>query len=92
VGEQQISLGLDTGFTAEPPVVPELREEIAAVWGYPIGKRVEVCFKGAERSAITGVLELIRSPDYPWDRHQPLQLAVAGFVFSSREIDRWTAL
>jgi hypothetical protein len=58
---------------------------------YPLGQRVEVCFRG-ERSAIAGKLELLRAPDYPWDRHQPLQLAVAGLVFSSRDIERWTIL
>ena len=47
---------------------------------------------GAERSAITGILELLRAPDYPWDPHQPLKLGISGFVFSSREIASWTKL
>jgi hypothetical protein len=63
---------------------------LPTVWAYPLCKRVEVCFKGGERSAVIGVLELLRAPDFPWDRHQPLQLAIAGLVFSSREIERWT--
>jgi hypothetical protein len=92
MGEHQISLGLDAGFNAPPPVVPELRDEIAAVWGVPLGQRVEICFRGGERSAVIGKLELLRAPDYPWDRQQPLKLAIAGLVFSSREIDRWTIL
>ncbi len=90
VDERQISLDLDTGFTAAPVVVSELRDEIAAAWGLPLGQRVEVCFRGGERSAVTGVLELLRAPDYPWDPHQALKLGIAGFVFSSREIERWT--
>jgi hypothetical protein len=35
---------------------------------------------------------LERAPDYPWDGRQVLQLAVAGFAFSSREMERWTVL
>lgn len=65
MGEQQTSLGLEAGFNTAPAVVPELRDEIAAVWDYPLGKRVEVCFKGGERSVVTGVLELLRAPDFP---------------------------
>ena len=92
LGEYQISLGLDAGFNTPPAAVPELRDEIAEAWGLPLGQRVEVCFRGGERSAVTGLLELLHAPDYPWDRHQPLQLAVAGLVFSSRDIERWTIL
>mgnify|MGYP001555661339 FL=1 len=92
MAEHQISLALDAGFSAAPPVVPELRDEISAAWGLPIGQRIEVCFRGGQRSAITGLLELLRAPDFPWDPHQPLQLSIAGFVFSSREIERWTSI
>jgi hypothetical protein len=92
VAEQQISLGLDTGFQPGPAVVPELRDEIAIAWGFPLGQRVEIGFRGGQRSAISGKLELLRAPDYPWDPRQPLQLAIAGFVFSSREIGQWTIL
>jgi hypothetical protein len=92
VSEHQASLGLDMGYEPAPVVVPALREEIAAAWGYPLGQRVEICFRGGQRSAICGRLELLRAPDYPWDTCQPLQLAIAGFVFSSREIGQWTSL
>jgi len=92
VGEHQISLDLDAGFNPAPALVPELRDEVAAIWGYPLGQRVEICFRGGERSAVAGKLELLRAPDFPWNRRQPLQLAIAGLVFSSREIDRWTIL
>jgi hypothetical protein len=90
--EHQISLGFDVGYHREPPVVPELRDEIAQAWGLPLGQRVEVCFLGSQRAAITGLLELLTTPDYPWDSRQSLQLRIAGFVFSSREIERWTTL
>ena len=91
LSEHQISLGLDVGYNTEPAGVPALRDEIAAAWSLPLGQRVEVCFRG-ERSAVTGILELLRTPEYPWDPHQPLQLGISGLVFSSREIERWTKI
>lgn len=91
LSEHQISLGLDAGYNTEPAVVPALRDEIAATWRLPLGQRVEVGFRG-QRSVVTGILELYRAPDYPWDPHQPLQLRISGLVFSSREIERWTKL
>lgn len=90
--EQQTHLDLDLEFSEAPPCLPDLRDEIGRTWGLPIGLRVEVGFRGGDRSAITGVLELRQTPDFPWDPRQALRLSVAGFVFSSREIDRWTLL
>lgn len=90
--DQQIELGFESPSDAAPLVVPELRDEVAAAWGLPLGERVEVCFRGSQRASITGVLELISAPDFPWDPQQALRLRIAGFVFSSREIERWTTL
>lgn len=92
MSEQQISLGLDATHTSAPAVVPELRDEIALAWGLPLGERTEVRFRGGQPDAITGVLELLTAPDFPWNPRQALQLRIAGFVFSSREIESWTRL
>lgn len=92
VSEQQISLELEVGDQTAPAVVPELRDAIAATWGLPLGQRVEICFRGGERSAVTGILELLRAPDYPWQPRHALQLGIAGLIFSSREIERWTKI
>ena len=91
MAEHQTNLRLDVGYEPAPAVVSELRDEIAAAWGLPLGQRVEVSLWN-ERCALQGILELQRAPDYPWDGRQALQLAVAGFVFSSREMERWTVL
>ncbi len=93
MAEHQTDLRLDVGYDPAPAVVSELREEIAAAWGLPLGQRVEVSLRD-ERCAPLGVLELRRAPDYPWDGlGKALQLVkVAGFVFSSREMERWTVL
>jgi hypothetical protein len=92
MSEQQISLELDTARPTVPAVIPELRDEIAQAWGLLLGERVEVCFRGSQRSAITGILELINTPDFLWNSWQALQLRSAGFVFSSRDTERWTRL
>ena len=88
MNEQQISLELDVGYQTAPAVV----HEIAATWGLPLGQRVGICLRGGERSAVTGILELLRAPDYPWEPRQALQIGIAGFIFSSREIERWTII
>jgi len=92
MGEQQISLELDVAFIAAPAVVPALRDEIAQTWGLPLGRRIEVCFRSGQRSAVTGILELLSAPDSPSKSRQPLQRQIAGFFFSSRDIERWTKI
>lgn len=92
MAQHQISLGLDTGYEPAPPVVPDIKDEIAAAWGLPLGHRVEVGLRGSDRSAISGILELAKAPDFPWDPRQPLMLRVRGFLFSSREIGHWTKI
>ena len=91
MAEHQTNLRLDVGYEPAPAVVSELRDEIAAAWGLPLGQQVEVNLRN-ERCARRGILELQRAPDYPWDGRQALRLAVAGFVFSSREMERWTVV
>jgi hypothetical protein len=90
--EQQIELGFDVPLSTAPAVVPELRDEIAQAWGLPLGQRVEVCFRESQRASITGPLELVTAPDYPWNPRQSLRLRITGLVFSSRDIERWTIL
>lgn len=91
MSEHQSSLNLEVGYDPPPAVENRLRDEIGAAWGLPLGQRVEVSLR-SQRCALRGTLELQRAPDYPWDGRQALQLAVAGFVFSSRDLERWTAL
>lgn len=92
MSETQDEFGFDMPYTPAPAVLPDLRAEIARVWGLPLGERVEVSFRGGERAVIAGVLELADAPAYPWDNHEPLKLRIAGLPFSSREIERWIRL
>jgi hypothetical protein len=88
--EHQISLGLDATHTTAPKAVPELRDEIAQAWGLPLGERIEVRLRDCQCDALTGILELVSPPDFPWNAREPLHLRIAGFPFSSRVIQSWT--
>lgn len=88
--EHQVDLPFDAAFNLEPAAPSELRDEIARAWSLPISERVEVFFRDGQVDTLTGVLELAASPDFPWNPRQPLQLRIAGFAFSSRDIEHWT--
>ena len=75
----------------EAPAVPsDICDEIAQIWGLPLGRVVTLRLLGQERIELRGRLELVKAPEYPWEKRQPLRLKVAGVVFSSREIESWT--
>ncbi len=92
MSDDQLNLGFDDSYHPAPALLPELRDEVAQIWGLPLGERVEVCFRGSQRAGVSGLLELHSSPAYPWNPREPLQLRIAGLLFSSREIERWTRL
>ncbi len=92
MAEHQSNLPLNAPFSAESSSPPDLREEIARMWSLPIGERVEVVLRDGQVDSLTGVLELAAAPDFPWNPRQPLTLRLAGFMFSSREIERWTRI
>lgn len=92
MSEHQTNLPLDAPLNPAPAAPPELRDEIARAWGLPLGERVEISFRGGQLDAITGRLELVSAPDFPWNPRQPLALRIAGFTFSSRDIARWTKI
>lgn len=80
----------ESGRTESVEVLPQLRDEIARIWGLPLGERVEITFRPSfALPSASGILELHSDPAYPWDSHQPLALRAAGCDFSSRDIERW---
>lgn len=83
---------LKPGQSASVEPLPHLRDEIARVWGLPLGERVEVTFRPSfPVPALTGLLELRASPTRcPWDSHEPLALCIAGCYFGSRDIQKWS--
>ena len=52
MSEHQTDLPLDAPYAPAPAAPPELRDEIAATWGLPIGERIEVAFHRGELDAI----------------------------------------
>lgn len=88
--EQQLNLGFDASYSPAPAAVPELRAEIAAAWGLPLGERVEIDLQRDDLPTLTGTLELASAPEFPWNPRQPLQLRLAGCTFSTRDIARWS--
>ncbi len=90
--DRQFEMELGGGPSPLPDAAPEIRAEIAAAWGLPLGENVEVCLRSHERAAVRGTLELAAAPGFPWRPQEPLRLRVTGFTFSSRDIERWTRL
>lgn len=90
MSEHQPGLPFDTPYDPAPAAPLELRDEIARAWGLPLGERIEITLRNDSLDTITGVLEIVSVPDFPWNPRQPLQLRVNGFVFDSRNIERWT--
>ena len=89
----QLALAFNSSPALQPGPVPHLRDEIAKVWGLPLGEQVEIAFLSSiPLPAIHGLLELRADPTYPWDAHRPLALRVAGCDFTSRDIERWSLL
>ena len=92
MSEHQTHLPLESTFSVAPESPPELRDEIARVWGLPLGKRIAVTFRDGKLAGVAGVLELATAPDYPWNPRSPLRLRVTGCDFSSRDIGSWKLL
>ncbi len=89
--DAQLPLDFDVIPALQPGPVPHLRDEIARVWGLPLGVRVEITFRPAYPvPAATGILELRAAPDFPWDPHRPLALRIAGCDLTTRDIERWS--
>lgn len=85
--QEEFFLGETAGEA--PAVASDIRDEIAQVWGLPLGQCVVLSIRGQERIEMRGRLELLVAPGFPWDKRQPLRLKVAGVIFSSTEIGHW---
>ncbi|MBK9990211.1 MAG: hypothetical protein IPP19_05595 [Verrucomicrobia bacterium] len=86
--QEEFFLGETSGGEASA-VASDIRDEIAQVWGLPLGCVVTLSVRGQERIELRGRLELLAAPGFPWDRNQRLRLKLAGVIFFSTEIERW---
>ena len=59
MSEHQTHLPLEATFSVAPESPPELRDEIASIWGLPLGKRVSASFGDRKLAGVAGVLELV---------------------------------
>jgi len=87
--DSQAEFILDETAGEAPAVPSDIRDEIAQIWGLPLGRCVVLSVRGQERIELRGRLELVVAPRYPWDRREPLRLKIAGVIFSSPEIGHW---
>lgn len=74
--------GIENWRREREAFLASVREE----WGLPVGRRVRVMLTGID-GELEGLLELARHPA-GIDRRIPLDLRVAGAMFSSIEIER----
>lgn len=77
------------GFT---DLAPLLTDEMAFVWGLPLGRRVRVELKRHSVSGLTGLLQLAGLPDTPFNASQPLRLRINHEAFTSHQVASWVAL
>lgn len=59
-----------------PALPPSLDEEIAAAWRVPVGKRVHVSLRQHDMPGTSGLLEITRAPDWPFNPRRPLALRI----------------
>ncbi|HEY0944169.1 MAG TPA: hypothetical protein VGD81_02850 [Opitutaceae bacterium] len=70
----------------------ELFEQISTTWGVPLRRPVRLRLRDQSIPELTGILELVRAPDLPLDKREPLRLRLKGIEFTHRDISEWTAL
>ncbi|MCX6936276.1 MAG: hypothetical protein NTU80_00030 [Verrucomicrobia bacterium] len=87
--DDQLDFVFDSAPALQPGPVPHLRDEIARIWGLPLGEHVEITLLRGSCDALRGRLQLEAGPDLPMNPRQPLALSIAGVRFSSRDIERW---
>lgn len=87
--KDQLALAFDSSPVLQSGPVPHLRDEIARVWSLPLGEQVELTLRRGPCDSLRGRLDLLQSPELPWNPRQPLALSIASVAFSSHDIDRW---
>jgi len=77
------------GFT---DLAPSLTDELAAVWGLPLGRRVRVELRQHAAPGLSGVLQVAGLPDLPFDPRAPLRLRIGHEEFTSRQVVAWSVV
>jgi hypothetical protein len=99
--DEQLSLfsDLPAGRAREAPplpgftdLAPELADEVAAVWGLPVGRRARVTLCGHVVDELSGLLQIAGLPELPLDARRVLRLRIGHLEFTSRQVTGWSAL
>lgn len=77
------------GFT---DLAPSIADEVAAVWGLPVGRRVRVELRGHAVPGLLGLMQVAGLPDLPFDARRPLRLRIGHEEFTSQQIGSWSVL
>jgi hypothetical protein len=77
------------GFT---DLAAPLTDELAAVWGLPLGRKVRVELRQHTVDGLTGLLQVAGLPDLPFNARQPLRLRIGHIEFTSRQIVTWSVV
>jgi hypothetical protein len=77
------------GFT---DLAPSLTDELAQVWGLPLGRKVRVELRHHQVNGLTGMLQAAGLPDLPFNARAPLRLRIGHMDFNSRQIVTWSVL
>lgn len=73
-------------------LVPELTDEMAAVWGLPVGRRARMTLRGHTLDELSGRVKIARLPGLPLDPREELQLCIGLETFTSRQVSGWCLL
>jgi hypothetical protein len=71
-------------------LAPTLTDELASVWGLPLGRKVRVELRNHSVAGLSGMLEVARLPDFPFDAKAPLSVRIGHVAFTSRELAAWS--
>lgn len=77
------------GFT---DLAAPLTDELAAVWGLPLGRNVHVELRRHAVPGLRGMLQVAGLPDLPFDAHKALRLRIGHEEFTSQQIVSWSVL
>ncbi len=75
-----------------PGASVSLTIEIAALWGLPLDKSVQITLLDHTLTSTVGLLQLARLPDLPFHAHTPLALRIGSDRFTSNQIVAWSVM
>lgn len=69
-----------------------MTDELAAVWGLPLGRKVRVELRNHAVEGLHGVVQVAGLPDLPFNPRAPLRLRIGREEFTSRQVVAWSVV